>query len=58
MKAIVKVHSVTKEYICDKFMSKMCINKVNLLYHVVKRVVNKRCLCTCLTAFRYKCIPL
>jgi hypothetical protein len=46
MKAIVKAHSVTKEYICDKIMSKMCINKVNLRYRVVKRVVNKLCLCT------------
>ena len=58
MKAIVKVHSVTKEYSCDKIMSKICINKVNLRYRVVKRVVNKLCLCASLTAFRYKCIPL
>jgi len=58
MKAIVKVHSVAKEYICDKIMSKMCINKVNLRYRVVKRVVNKLCLCTSLAAFRYKCILL
>jgi hypothetical protein len=36
MKAIFRENLVMKEYIYDKMSSKMCINKVNLQYHVIK----------------------
>jgi hypothetical protein len=36
MKAIFRENLVTNEYIYDKVLSKMCINKINLRYHVIK----------------------